>query len=230
MRYHALIPASGTGTRFGAESPKQYALLEGKPLLWHAIERLAAGFPLQMTYVVLAENDRWFDRAVGRQERVTALRCGGRTRAETVRNGLDALSDAAADDWIVVHDAVRPCVDRDSLARLQRELADDPVGGLLATPVVCALKRADESGRSVRTEPRDALWCAQTPQMFRYRVLREALARPGIERCVDEAQAVEAIGAKPRLVAGSPSNLKVSYPGDLRLAAAILAAERGATT
>jgi 2-C-methyl-D-erythritol 4-phosphate cytidylyltransferase len=230
LRYYALIPASGTGTRFGAESPKQYALLEGKPLLLHAIERLAAGFPLQMTYVVLAESDRWFDRAIGRHERVTALRCGGKTRAETVRNGLDALSGVAAEDWIVVHDAVRPCVDADSLARLQRELADDAVGGLLAIPVACALKRADENNRSVRTEPREGLWRAQTPQMFRYRVLREAFARPGIEHCVDEAQAVEALGARPRLVAGNSNNLKVSYPEDLRLAAAILAAERGAKT
>ena len=230
MHYHALIPASGTGTRFDAELPKQYALLEGKPLLLHAIERLAAGFPLQMTYVVLAENDHWFERAIGRRECVTPLRCGGKTRAETVRNGLAALSDVADDDWIVVHDAVRPCVDADSLARLQQELAHDAVGGLLAIPVVCALKRADENNRSVRTEPREGLWCAQTPQMFRYSVLREAYARPGFEHCVDETQAVEALGARPRLVAGSSNNLKVSYPEDLRLAAAILAAERGAKT
>ncbi len=230
MRYHALIPASGSGTRFGAESPKQYALLEGKPLLLHAIERLTAGLPIQMTYVVLADNDRWFDRAIGKHERVTALRCGGKTRAETVRNGLDALSEVDADDWIVVHDAVRPCVDTDSLLRLQRELADDAVGGLLAIPVVCALKRADERDRCVRTESREGLWQAQTPQMFRYRVLREAYARPGVEHCVDESQAVEALGSRPRLVAGNSNNLKVSYPEDLTLAAAILAAERGAKT
>jgi 2-C-methyl-D-erythritol 4-phosphate cytidylyltransferase len=230
LRYHALIPASGTGARFGAESPKQYVLLEGKPLLLHAIERLAASIPLQMTYVVLAENDRWFERVMGRLERVTALRCGGKTRAETVRNGLDALAGVAADDWIVVHDAVRPCVDAVSLLRLQQELADDAVGGLLAIPVVCALKRADGNNCSVRTEPREGLWLAQTPQMFRYRVLREAFARPGVEHCVDESQAVEALGARPRLVAGNANNLKVSYPEDLRLAAAILAAERGAKT
>ncbi len=205
-------------------------MLDGKPLLLHAIERLAASFPLQMTYVVLAENDRWFDRSIGRHERVTALRCGGKTRAETVRNGLDALSGVDADDWIVVHDAVRPCVDAVSLTRLQRELADDAVGGLLAIPVVCALKRADAENRCVRTEPREGLWQAQTPQMFRYRVLREAYARPGIERCVDESQAVEALGSRPRLVAGNTSNLKVSYPEDMTLAAAILAAERGAKT
>jgi 2-C-methyl-D-erythritol 4-phosphate cytidylyltransferase len=101
---------------------------------------------------------------------------------------------------------------------------------LLAIPVVCALKRGDENNRSVRTEPREGLWCAQTPQMFRYSVLREAYARPGFEHCVDETQAVEALGARPRLVAGNSNNLKVSYPEDLRLAAAILAAERGAKT
>jgi 2-C-methyl-D-erythritol 4-phosphate cytidylyltransferase len=226
MRYHALIPAAGGGARFGADSPKQYSLLEGKPVLLHGIERLAAGLPLHMTYVVLANDDRWFERAIGPQERVIALRCGGKTRAETVRNALDALSDVAGDDWIVVHDAVRPCIDAASLLRLRHELADDDVGGLLAIPVTSTLKRADSDRRVVRTESRDRLWQAQTPQMFRYRVLRVALARPGAEQAADEAQAVEALGVRPRLVAGSATNLKITYPEDLSLAAAVLSAER----
>lgn len=230
MRYYALIPAAGEGSRFAADRPKQYAQLDGKPVLLHAIERLAAAFPLQMTYVALAPDDRWYDREIGARPGVTALRCGGTTRAETVRNALDALADAAPDDWIVVHDAARPCVDRASLARLQSELADNPVGGILAIPVVSALKRADEQGFVACTEPRDGLWQAQTPQMFRYHVLRDALARPGAAHAVDEAQAVEALGLKPRLVAGHPNNLKISYPDDLFLAAAILAAEHGART
>lgn len=226
MRYHALIPAAGVGTRFGAQAPKQYALLEGKPVMLHAIERLQASFALQSTLIALAEADRWFDAAGIQGERIVARRCGGATRAETVHHALAAL-EAADDDWIVVHDAVRPCVDAESLLRLQRELADDPVGGILAVPIVCALKRAGDDQRIARTEPRAGLWEAQTPQMFRARVLREALARPGIEQCVDEAQAVEALGARPRLVAGHPGNLKISYPEDLKLAAAILAAGRG---
>jgi 2-C-methyl-D-erythritol 4-phosphate cytidylyltransferase len=115
-------------------------------------------------------------------------------------------------------------------ARLRRELADDDVGGLLAVPVVSALKRADDSGRVAGTQPREGLWHAQTPQVFRYSVLRAALARPGADLAVDCAQAVEAIGMRPRLIAGSANNLKISYPEDLMLAAAILAAERGVKT
>jgi 2-C-methyl-D-erythritol 4-phosphate cytidylyltransferase len=228
LRYHALIAAAGTGSRFASEIPKQYVLLDGKPVLQHSIDRLAAGLPLHRIYVALAPADRWYDRTIGTQDRVTPLRCGGATRATTVGNALDALLDAANDDWIVVHDAVRPCIDHGSLARLQRELADDDVGGILAVPVVSALKRADESGRSAGTEPREGLWHAQTPQMFRFGVLRNALARPGSDVAADCAQAVEALGLRPRLIAGNANNLKISYPEDLMLAAAILAAERGA--
>jgi len=227
-RYLALIAAAGTGSRFASEIPKQYALLEGKPVLQHAIDRLAAGFPAQRIYVALAADDRWFERTIGAVHHVTAIRCGGATRAATVRNALALLRDAADDDWIAVHDAARPCIDAGSLARLQRELAHDEVGGLLAIPVVSALKRADDSGRSAGTEPRQRLWQAQTPQMFRYSVLRRALAAPNAEGAVDCAQAVESIGLRPRLIAGNANNVKISYPEDLMLAAAILAAERGA--
>jgi 2-C-methyl-D-erythritol 4-phosphate cytidylyltransferase len=227
LRYHALIVAAGTGSRFASETPKQYALLEGKPVLQHAIDRLKAGMPLHGIRVAIAPDDRWYDQAIRMQDGVTSLRCGGATRAATVRGALDALDDAANDDWLVVHDAARPCVDRASLGRLQRELADDAVGGLLAIPVVSALKRADESGRVAGTQPRERLWLAQTPQMFRCGVLREALAQPGADLAVDCAQAVEALGLRARLVQGSANNLKISYSEDLMLAAAILAAERG---
>ena len=196
LRYHALIVAAGTGSRFASETPKQYALLDAKPVLQLAIDRLAAGMPLHRTYVAIASDDRWCDRAIRAEEAVTLLRCGGATRAATVRNALDAFVDVANDDWVVVHDAARPCVDRASLERLQRELADDVVGGLLAIPVVSALKRADESGRVAGTQAREGLWQAQTPQMFRYGILREALAQPGSDGAVDCAQAVEALGMR----------------------------------
>ena len=225
MRYHALIPAAGGGARFGADSPKQYSLLAGKPVLLHAMERLAASIPLHMTYVVLAADDHWFDRAIGTRERVAVLRCGGETREQTVRNALRELADIADEDWIVVHDAVRPCVDAASLLRLQTELAGDDTGGLLAIPMACSLKRVDGDMRIVATEPRDGLWRAQTPQMFRYGVLRSAFARQGIEQMTDEAQVVEAFGRQPKLVVGNSNNLKITYPDDLTLAAAILATE-----
>ena len=226
MHYHALIAAAGIGGRFGAEAPKQYAMLDGKPVLAHAIERVQAAFPLQSTYVALSSHDRWFDRAVRLPHRITPLRCGGDTRAATVRNALDALMNVADDDWIVVHDAVRPCVDAESLLRLRTEIGDDSVGGLLAVPVASTLKSADAAHRSAGTVSREGLWQAQTPQMFRFHVLRAAFAQADIEHITDEAQAVEGLGLRPRIVPGSRTNLKITFPEDLGLVAAILAVER----
>jgi 2-C-methyl-D-erythritol 4-phosphate cytidylyltransferase len=226
MQFHALIAAAGIGRRFGADLPKQYAMLDGKPVLAHAIERVQAAFPLQSTYVALSSHDRWFDRAVDLPHRITPLRCGGDTRAATVRNALDALSNVADDDWIVVHDAVRPCVDADSLLRLRTEIGDDAVGGLLAVPVASTLKSADAAHRSTGTVSREGLWQAQTPQMFRFHVLRAAFAQADIDHITDEAQAVEGLGLRPRIVPGSRTNLKITFAEDLGLVAAILAVER----
>jgi len=228
MRYYALIPAAGSGSRFGGDSPKQYWMLDGQPVLLHSIERLAAAIALQQVHVAVAPGDRWYDEVIGARPGVSVLRCGGATRGETVRNLLSALEGPADDDWVLIHDAVRPCVDPASLQRLQQELLHDDVGGLLALPIVGTLKRAGAQGRSVKTEPRECLWSAQTPQMFRYRVLRDALARPGADVCTDEAEAVEALGLRPRLVTGNPNNLKITYPDDLVLAAAIMSAQRNA--
>ena len=224
-RYFAILPAAGNGTRFGATKPKQYSTIDGKTLLAHSIERIASGLPLARIYVALSDHDEWFADAVAPRADVVALRCGGDTRAHTVANALHSIEDAAPDDWIVVHDAVRPCIDAESLARLRYEVGDDAVGGLLAVPAAATLKRGDAQARSVRTEPRDGIWHAQTPQMFRCSVLRQAFARRGFEQSTDEAQAVEALGLYPRLVLGSRANVKVTYPDDLLLAAAILATQ-----
>jgi 2-C-methyl-D-erythritol 4-phosphate cytidylyltransferase len=154
------------------------------------------------------------------------LYCGGATRGESVRNGLTAMAKyAAAEDWVLVHDAVRPCIDVSTLNRLQHELADEPVGGILAVPLADTLKRA-ESGAGLRvagTEPRTGLWQAQTPQMFRYAILRHAMRQADVATITDEAQAVEALGVKPRLILGNPANIKVTQEDDLALAEAILA-------
>jgi len=157
---------------------------------------------------------------------VTALRCGGESRAASIRNALAQLSHVANDDWIVVHDAVRPCVDPLSVSLLCSELADDPVGGLLAIPVTGTLKQGADDGRAIRSEASERLWRAQTPQMFRHGVLRGAFARPGAEASPDEAHAVTAMGLQPRLIPGSATNIKITYPEDLTLASAILSAER----
>jgi 2-C-methyl-D-erythritol 4-phosphate cytidylyltransferase len=126
MHYYAVIPAAGNGSRFRGDSPKQYWMLRDKPVLLHSIERLAAAISLAKTYVAIAAQDRWFDQAIGANSGATVLRCGGATRGETVRNALTALVDAGDDAWILIHDAVRPCIDSASLLRLRQEPADVP--------------------------------------------------------------------------------------------------------
>jgi len=231
-RLYALVPAAGGGSRFGSGVRKQYALLAGRPLLARTLDRLSAALALTQIVVAVAPDDDQYGRAIGPRTGVDVLRCGGATRAGTVANALAALADRVADDdWVLVHDAARPCVPVDALRRLVTELARDTVGGLLAIPVADTLKRATPVGdggpRVLRTVDRTGLWQAQTPQMFRAGVLRAALAVPGAHDATDEAAAIEALAAggecaSPRLVAGSALNLKVTYPADLALAAAIL--------
>jgi 2-C-methyl-D-erythritol 4-phosphate cytidylyltransferase len=145
-------------------------------------------------------------------------------------NGLQALVSAASDDWVLVHDAARPCIPPADLSALVAECRRNAVGGLLAVRVTDTLKRADAESRSIGTVPRDGLWRAQTPQMFRYGRLMRALQRAqaqGLD-ATDEAAAIEGLGLKPRLVEGSPLNIKVTRPPDLALAEAALRQLRGA--
>jgi len=222
-RHFAIVPAAGSGSRFGAEKPKQYLSLLGRPLIYHTLAALVACPDIDRVWVVLSPDDPywgqydWSDLGA----KLETVRCGGATRADSVNNGLRAAAMVAApDDWVLVHDAARPCLSAEMLAALFSQLADDPVGGILAVPVADTLKRADAGQRVAATEPRDGLWQAQTPQMFRYGRLLEAL-----EKCrevTDEAGAIEALGFQPKLVRGDATNLKVTYPADLVLAAMIL--------
>ena len=222
-RHFAIVPAAGSGSRFGSEKPKQYLGLLGHPMLHHTLAVLVACPEIDRVWVVLSPEDGEWDRHDWSElgPKLETLRCGGVTRADSVGNGLRAVAMVAADDdWILVHDAARPCLSREMLATLLAELADDPVGGILAVPLADTLKRADCEQRVVATEPRDGLWQAQTPQMFRYGVLKEALEKCGV--VTDESGAIEALGLQPRLVRADAINLKVTYPADLVLAALIL--------
>ena len=222
-RYFGLIPAAGKGTRFGGELPKQYQALHGRAILAYAIDTLAVHTPLARVYVVHGEEDKRCAQVTGAGYRVTTMPCGGATRAASVRNGLASLRGELTDeDWVLVHDAVRPCLPKDALRRLLQEVGDDPVGGLLAIPVADTLKREDKNGRVAATEPRAGLWQAQTPQMFRYGVLWDAYQTFGGLDATDEAEAVEKIGKQPKLVLGSSANFKITYPADLLIAEAIL--------
>lgn len=224
MTCYALIPAAGGGSRMGGDCPKQYLSLAGKPLIWHALKTLTAVAAIERVCVVLAPDDAlwdgfdWGDLAA----RLTVWRCGGATRAASVTGGLRAMREfVAADDWVLVHDAARCCLTQAHVDKLIAEIGDDAVGGLLAVPVADTLKRAADGQRVAATVAREGLWQAQTPQMFRHGMLLEALASaPAV---TDEASAIEALGLQPKLVAADATNLKVTYPLDLQLAAWILA-------
>ncbi|GAB3267861.1 IspD/TarI family cytidylyltransferase [Chitinimonas naiadis] len=229
-RFIALVPAAGSGSRMASITPKQYLPLLGEPLLLHTLRALAASRSLASVVLVLSPQDEWFDLAWQAQvDKLSVLRCGGASRAETVRNGLAALAgELSAEDWVLVHDAARPCITADAVDGLIATLRDDPVGGLLAVPVADTLKRADEAERVAATVPRQGLWRAQTPQMFRHGLLLDALSRVADDSITDEASAIEASGLTPRLVAGSERNIKVTYPDDLALAALFLQARKTA--
>jgi 2-C-methyl-D-erythritol 4-phosphate cytidylyltransferase len=228
MKFYALIPAAGSGSRMGGSIEKQYMPLNAVPMIAHAMMVLAREPRITRLFVVLSPTDkRWNNYAwQGWEERIEVLRCGGATRAETVLNGLDAIAGISApDDWVLVHDAARPCLPDELLGKLLDEVADDPVGGLLAVPVADTLKRAAvDTGSGPRAEatvPRAGLWQAQTPQMFRYGTLVQALRAAGSDM-TDEASAIEKMGLQPRLVESDSRNLKVTYPQDLELASLIL--------
>ncbi len=223
MSYYALVPAAGGGARMGADRPKQYLPLLGRPLIWHTLNTLCAVPAIARVFVVLSADDVEWDSHDGSAfaGRVEVLRCGGATRAESVGNGLRQLHGRVdAEDWMLVHDAARACLTVAQVEALIAAVDGDAVGGILAMPVADTLKRADGAGRIAATVPREQLWQAQTPQMFRHALLLDALERaPAV---TDEASAVEALGLKPRLVAADATNLKVTYPLDLHLAEIIL--------
>jgi len=224
VRVTAIVPAAGVGRRSGLALPKQYAELAGRPLLWHTLARLAEPAWIGRVLVALAVDDThwrrhdWSDLG----SKIEPLFCGGPTRSATVGNALRVLAARGARPdagcWCTMPRAL-VCAGN-TWTQLAEVLGHDEVGGLLALPVADTVKRADIRGRVAATVPREGLWLAQTPQMFRFAVLRTALERH--PEVTDEASAVEAAGLAPKLVEGDPLNLKVTRPGDLALAAAIL--------
>ena len=194
-------------------------------MLQHAAGALLSVAELDTVFVVLAPDDDTFRRLDWKEcgSRVAPLYCGGATRRDSVLNGLiAAAAEVDPDDWVLVHDAARPCLALKDLRRLIEAVAPDGAGGLLAVRAADTLKRGDAQERVVATEPREGLWHAQTPQIFRHGVLLRALRASA--QVTDEAAAVEALGIRPRLVEGSQRNLKVTYAADLELAALILSA------
>jgi 2-C-methyl-D-erythritol 4-phosphate cytidylyltransferase len=226
LRTWAVVPAAGVGMRMGADRPKQYLELAGRPVLAHALEALLAEPRIEALVLVVAQGDLAWRQVAGDDPRVLEA-SGGAERCHSVLAGLERLAgQASADDWVVVHDAARPCVSPEEIARLLSALQDEPSGVLLALPLADTLKRATPDGRVQATVPRRSLWRALTPQAFRYGLLAEALAE-SIDAgalVTDEAAAMERAGHRPKLVRGSAQNIKITGPEDLALAEAILAA------
>ncbi len=224
-RRWAVVAAAGRGERFGDRRPKQYAPLLGRAVLSWSLGALLEEPSISGVMVAIAGDDRRFGRLPESRDARVRSCTGGPRREMSVACALRALESEVEDrDWILVHDAARPCLRREDLRRLFSVVADDAVGGLLAVPLGDTLKLVGEGQCSARTVPREGLWRALTPQMFRYGVLRRALALClDRERTVtDEAAAVELLGLRPKLVEGRADNLKITRAEDLAIAAAVL--------
>ena len=219
-----VVPAAGRGARFGSAVPKQYLPLAGRPLILHTLERLAAHPRIAGLMVVLATKDPWWPKLESVNGKPVRTAIGGSERGDSVLAGLRALPESIAEsDFVLVHDAARPCVRYEDLGRLIAQ-GTQAGGALLAAPLRDTLKRSDGNGRSVATESREARWRALTPQMFRRGELMLALERARAQGLVvtDEAMAMERVGIMPLLVEGAEDNIKVTTPTDLKLAEFLL--------
>ncbi len=220
-RYWAVVPAAGIGTRMGSNVPKQYLLLNDRPIIEHALQALLNHPKIVKVVVAIADSDQWWvNTSVSRHSRVQRV-LGGTERANSVLNGLLSLQgDADVDDWVLVHDAARPCLHRADLEHLIETLRHHAVGGLLGYPLSDTIKRVNDQASVLETLPRDQLWRAFTPQMFRYGALQAALtyARSSALQVTDEASAMELAGSIPQLVEGRSDNIKITRPVDLELA------------
>lgn len=225
QKYWAVIPAAGVGSRMQADRPKQYLPLHGKTVLEHTLARFLDHPKIDGVVVALSENDPWWrELALQHAKLFTAL--GGEERCHSVLNALNGLlSQADEKDWVLVHDAARPCLRREDLDHLIDVLQEHPVGGLLGLPVADTMKRSDSSDAVVETVSREHLWRALTPQMFRLGELREALeaALQNGQLVTDDASAMELMGKAPKMVEGHGDNIKITRPQDLALAQLYLA-------
>jgi 2-C-methyl-D-erythritol 4-phosphate cytidylyltransferase len=226
----ALIPAAGTGTRLGDSLPKQYLDINGQPLIVHTLQALARVSRIEKIIVVLSPEDQHWRGLVANDSsvwkalsaRVETINVGGKSRRDSVLNALSVIEFPGA--WIMVHDAARPCIRSELVEQFIDELENDSVGGLLALPLSDTIKLDDGNLRVAKTLSREKIWRAQTPQMFKFDLLKKALtASPN---ATDEAEAIEATGHQPKLVMGDSANLKVTYATDLKLAKMLLSEEK----
>ncbi len=216
----AIVVAAGIGSRMGDKSPKQYKKIGGKTMLELSIDALLTEPRITRVIVVVSPSDMIAQSLQFNNELVSIARVGGLTRASSVQNGL-SYAAFTSNDWVLVHDAARPCLLGSDVTKLIDACLKNDQGGLLAVKVNDTLKAESDNGTASHTVPRDGLWAAQTPQMFRAFDLMDALEEAG-EAVTDEASAMEKAGFSPLLIEGTETNLKVTRPTDLWLAEAIL--------
>jgi len=228
MTIWAILPAAGIGRRMASTIPKQYLDLNGVPVIAHSLQKLAGIAAISKIVVVLHPEDSRFASLPLQQSDRIVTTLGGDERFQSVLNGLECLAAVAGDDdWVLVHDAVRPCVRSADINSLIQKLAQHPVGGLLGVPVDDTLKLVNARAEIEQTTDRSQYWQAQTPQMFRYGLLLKALRELIAQslQVTDEAGAVERLGLRPQMVAGHKDNIKITHAADLAMAASILQAQ-----
>lgn len=221
-RYWVIIPAAGSGRRMGSDIPKQYLTMHGQSVLTHTLQRVGQMDMIAGIVVAIAPNDQYWPTLSLASLRIPVWTVhGGKERADSVMNALRYLAQyAAPQDWVLVHDAARPCVRQSDIQRLINAVQNEPAGGILAIPVRDTMKRADATRHIATTVERNALWHALTPQMFRLGLLQEALEN-AIQQNItvtDEAMAIEKLGYQPLLIEGSADNIKITRQEDLALA------------
>jgi len=226
MSIIAVVPAAGIGRRFGGEIPKQYLSLHGRTVMEHTLELLLSLAPIERVVVALHPDDtHWQSLPVFANPRIERV-SGGVERCHSVNNAVVHITTQYPHvEWALVHDVARPCCPRGDIEKLIRQLDHHPVGGILAAPVSDTLKRVDATQQIQETVDRSALWAALTPQLFRARLLADALSfclSRGV-LVTDESQALEAIGMVPMVVEGSRRNMKITRSEDLALAEYYLA-------
>jgi 2-C-methyl-D-erythritol 4-phosphate cytidylyltransferase len=230
-KYFGLVPAGGAGRRFGGSIPKQYAMLGAKTVLEHSVEALLADPRVEKVFVVVASDDSTALALFRGNSQVTCLPLGGQERVNSVLNGLNHLLEnllVGETDWVLVHDAARPGLSAAALKSLIDQGSEHIAGALLAVPVADTLKRTSlaQEGEVIaqHTVPRDHLWAAQTPQMFRAQALSMAISECMYKgaQLTDDASAIETLGIGPLIVPGHVENMKITQAEDLRTVARLL--------
>lgn len=219
--YFVIIPAAGIGARMHADRPKQYLTIHGEMILQRVVNLFSSHPMIKKVVVVLHAQDHWWSTLQLQHPEKVLTAIGGKERVHSVLLGLQFLSDFAdKNDFILVHDAARPCLQSEDITYLIEELKNESVGGLLGLPVVDTLKKVNQDNQVVETISRDQLWQAQTPQCFRYALLKAAIesALSDNKIVTDESCAMELAGFRPKMIMGNAKNIKITFPEDIHIA------------